>query len=55
MWASLFPPLRLEEIDRIVLFGDTSNHVELRRYFQHGHFIPIVGMGKERRILIGQW
>ena len=25
-----------------------------RRYFQHAHFIPIVGVGK-RRILIGPW
>ena len=24
-------------------------------YFQHAHFIPIVGVGKERRILIGPW
>ena len=23
------------------------------RYFQHAHFIPILGVGKERRILIG--
>ena len=23
--------------------------------FQHAHFIPIVGVGKERRILIGPW
>ena len=24
-------------------------------FFQHAHFIPIVGVGKERRILIGPW
>ena len=27
--------------------------VASRRYFQHAHFVPIVGVGKERRILIG--
>ena len=25
------------------------------RYFQNAHFIPMVGVGKERRILIGPW
>ena len=25
------------------------------RYFRHAHFIPIVGVGKERRMLIGPW
>ena len=25
------------------------------RFFQHVHFIPIVGVGKERRTLIGPW
>ena len=24
-------------------------------YLQHAHFIPIVGVGKERRALIGPW
>ena len=24
-------------------------------YFQHAYFIPIVGVGKERRILTGPW
>ena len=24
-------------------------------YFQHGHFIPIVGVDNERRTLIGPW
>ena len=24
-------------------------------YFQHAHFVPIVGVGKERRTLIGPW
>ena len=24
-------------------------------FYQHAHFIPIVGMGKERRVLIGPW
>ena len=24
-------------------------------YFQHAHFIPMVGVGKERRTLIGPW
>ena len=24
-------------------------------FFQHAHFIPLVGVGKERRILIGPW
>ena len=24
-------------------------------YCQHAHFIPIVGVGKERRTLIGPW
>ena len=26
-----------------------------RQYFQHAHFIPIAGVGKERCILIGPW
>ena len=26
-----------------------------RRYFQHAHFIPIVGVGKRGRISIGPW
>ena len=25
----------------------------IHKYFQHAHFIPIVGVGKERRILFG--
>ena len=29
--------------------------IDYVRYFYHAHFIPIVGVGKERRILIGQW
>ena len=33
----------LEKNDRLLL------------YFQHAHFIPIVGVGKERRTLIGPW
>ena len=24
-------------------------------YFQHTHFIPLVGVGEERRTLIGPW
>ena len=27
----------------------------IRRYFQHAYFIPIVGVGKERCILIDPW
>ena len=29
--------------------------VTIHTYFQHAHFIPIVGVGKERRTLIGPW
>ena len=27
----------------------------IRRYFQHAHFIPLVGVGKEWRTLFGPW
>ena len=27
----------------------------LHSFCQHAHFIPIVGVGKERRTLIGSW
>ena len=30
----------------------TNNMLDVRRYYQHAHFIPIVGLRK-RRILIG--
>ena len=35
----------------------THTYFELQYclYFQHAHFNPIVGVGKERRILIGPW
>ena len=39
----------------ITVYRPTSLGVVLVRYFQHAHFIPIVGVGKERRILIGPW
>ena len=35
--------------------GPVENLIYFIFFFQHAHFIPIVGVGKKRRILIGPW
>ena len=45
------------EDNRLVasLGGESSLIYTKCLYFQHAHFILIVGVGNERRILIGLW
>ena len=38
-----------------ITVGVLSPCCMIQSYFQHVHFIPVVGVGKERRTLIGPW
>ena len=44
-----------ENKKKSVRIRSCDRSIQICRYFQHAHLIPTVGVGKERRILVGPW
>ena len=40
---------------RVLVTVKNNYRYAICRYFQHAHYIPIVGVGKERRALTSAW
>ena len=40
---------------RVLVTVKNNYRYAICRYFKHAHYIPLVGVGKERRALIGAW